>query len=82
MENHCKEIKDKMIDFKRFGFTLLALSVFLYLGVLLPIQGKTEFQSHLLMAGTIVMISLSALFFYWSQKYYNRWIELNEEDKR
>ncbi|MBE3570392.1 MAG: YrhC family protein [Bacillales bacterium] len=82
MENQYKKIKEKIIDFKRFGFTLMALSVFLYLGVVLPVEGKTEIQSKMLMAGTIVLIIGSLLFFYKAREYHNQLTEYEEDDER
>ncbi|AKP47897.1 MULTISPECIES: YrhC family protein [Bacillus] len=80
MENQCKKIKEKIVDFKRFGCTLTALSVFLYLGVVLPVEGKTEIQTNMLMAGTVVLIIGSALFFYKAQKYHVQLTEYEEDD--
>jgi hypothetical protein len=66
--NKAKQLHGKMNDFKRYGFTLLALTAFLYLGVVMPVAGKTLFKTYTLMAGTAVLIIASTLFFVYSNK--------------
>jgi hypothetical protein len=58
-----KTLQKKIIDYKRFGFTLIALSTFLYLGVIIPAEGKTLVKTYMLMGGTVVMLGTSFLFF-------------------
>ncbi|WP_175990946.1 YrhC family protein [Bacillus sp. Marseille-Q1617] len=64
-----KKLQDKMNDFKRYGFTLLALSVFMYLGVVIPSETVTEIKTMTLMSGTIVLLGLSLIFFTKAIKY-------------
>ncbi|WP_335869277.1 YrhC family protein [Bacillus sp. 2205SS5-2] len=59
-----KRLNEKIIDYKRFGFTLVALSVFLYLGVVLPTMGKTTIKIYTLMTFTTIFLSLSFYFFF------------------
>jgi thiol:disulfide interchange protein len=66
--NKEKNLYGKMNDFKRFGFMLLALTAFLYLGTVMPIAGKTDHKTNVLMLGTIVVLGASAFFFYYSQR--------------
>jgi hypothetical protein len=66
--NKEKNLYGKMNDFKRFGFMLLALTAFLYLGTVMPIAGKTDHKTNVLMLGTIVALAASAFFFYYSQR--------------
>jgi Na+-translocating ferredoxin:NAD+ oxidoreductase RnfA subunit len=40
-----KELKQKMADYQRFGFILLAVSTFFYLGLVLPVEDKNFVQS-------------------------------------
>ncbi|WP_213083706.1 YrhC family protein, partial [Heyndrickxia sporothermodurans] len=51
-----KSLFDKMNDYKRFGLSLIALSAFLYLGVVMPIDGKTVLKTYILMGGTISLL--------------------------
>ncbi|MCP3742602.1 YrhC family protein [Rossellomorea sp. BNER] len=73
-----KSLQEKIIDYKRFAFTLLALSVFLYLGVVIPAESKTVFKTYILMGGTSILLGLSTLFFFKAIKYKK---QLSESDK-
>jgi hypothetical protein len=64
-----KNLQDKINDFKRFGFTLLALSVFMYLGVVIPSETVTPVKTMTLMSGTVVLLGLSLIFFTKAIKY-------------
>ncbi|WP_035322532.1 YrhC family protein [Peribacillus kribbensis] len=61
--------REKMIDFKRYAFLLVCTSVFFYLGVIIPSDGKGLHSNSLLMASTAVFLGLSILFFVLSAKY-------------
>lgn len=58
-----KELQDKMTDYKRFAFVLLSLSVFLYIGSFLPMDGKSDAQALILTGGGFLLVGI-ALFFY------------------
>jgi hypothetical protein len=64
-----KNLQHKINDFKRFGFTLLALSVFMYLGVVVPSETVTPVKTLTLMSGTVVLLGLSLIFFTKAIKY-------------
>ncbi|WP_201713568.1 YrhC family protein [Rossellomorea arthrocnemi] len=68
MENK-KTIQQKIVDFKRFGFTLLALSVFMYLGVIIPTETVTPGKIITLMTGTVILLGMSLFFFTKAIKY-------------
>ncbi|MBB2481750.1 hypothetical protein H5P36_16335 [Bacillus sp. APMAM] len=76
--NKEKNLFEKMNDFKRFGFTLLALTAFLYLGAVMPIAGKTLVKTYSLIGGTLVLIILSAICFLYSNKCRNILLESEE----
>jgi len=76
--NKEKKLYGKMNDFKRYGFTLLALTAFLYLGVVMPIAGKTLMKTYTLIGGTFILIILSAICFLYSNKCRNRLLESEE----
>ena len=62
--NKVKELQEKMTDYTQFAFILLTVSVFLYIGVLIPpSQGKEIFQVYLLMGTTVLFLSFSFYFF-------------------
>ncbi|XXM73654.1 YrhC family protein [Lysinibacillus sphaericus] len=64
-----KNLQHKINDFKRFGFTLLALSVFMYLGVVIPSETVTPVKTLTLMSGTVVLLGFSLIFFTKAIKY-------------
>ena len=62
-------LKEKMIDYKRFGTTLLMFAVFLFLGSILPKEGMSEVVKEYLTFATAGVLALSAFFFLLSRKY-------------
>lgn len=60
-----KELRLKMMDYRKFSFIFFFLGSFLYAGALLPLAGRTEMKTVLLYIGTAVLYGIS-LFFYWS----------------
>lgn len=59
----------KMVDFQRFAVTLLCVSVFFYLGSIIPSEGKTMITTYGMMGATVVFLIASAIFFTLSRKY-------------
>jgi hypothetical protein len=68
-------LKKNMNDFKRFSFIFLFLSAFLYIGSILPYDGKTTYNTSLVMLASFVLLLIS-VFFYWmmrrGQNIYNK----------
>ena len=62
-------LKEKMIDYKRFGTTLLMFAVFLFLGSILPKEDMSQVVKEYLTYATVGMLALSTLFFMLSSKY-------------
>ncbi|WLD92177.1 YrhC family protein [Alkalihalobacillus sp. AL-G] len=58
-----KDLKIKIADYKRFSFVLLGLSAFLYLGSIIPFEGKQGIDQIILLAISYSAIGV-ALFFY------------------
>jgi len=58
-----KELQAKVADYTRFAYILVALSAFLYIGVLIPGEGKTEIHIYGLMGVTIILLGLAFTFF-------------------
>ncbi|WP_442595100.1 YrhC family protein [Neobacillus sp. D3-1R] len=77
MKIEIKKVYEKMIDFHRFATVLLAVAVFLYLGVIIP-KDSTQMNQLVGMGGTILFLSLSILFFFQSKKLRKR-LEDTEE---
>ncbi|OIJ22003.1 hypothetical protein BKP45_04820 [Anaerobacillus alkalidiazotrophicus] len=61
--NHIKLLKDKVTDYKRFAFILLALTTFMFVGLLVPNEGATQIQ-HILLIGLSICAILCAMFFH------------------
>ncbi|RIW37624.1 hypothetical protein D3H55_03365 [Bacillus salacetis] len=79
MKNIQKTLNDKIIDYKRFAFVLVSMSVFLYLGAVLPLEEKTLLKTYVLMGGTVVMLGLSGLFFFQAARLKKKLSEMDDE---
>ncbi|KKI88533.1 hypothetical protein WQ54_30515 [Bacillus sp. SA1-12] len=64
-----KDIQSLMVDFKQYAFILLAVSVFLYIGVVLPDHGKPEIYDIALMITTVLFLLGAFVCFKASLKY-------------
>jgi hypothetical protein len=58
-----KETNAKMEDYKRFAIVSLALSGFLFLGLLIPYEGKDAAHAPYLIGANFLFIFSSAYFF-------------------
>lgn len=74
-----KSLQALVIDFKNYAFVLLATSVFLYIGVILPDQGKEEIYDVILMLTTALFLIGSFVCFKFSLKY-KKQIDAQEEN--
>lgn len=56
-----KDMKHLMTDYKRYAFVLLAVSVFLYIGMLIPAQGlePDPIKEYVMMGTTAVFLAAS-----------------------
>jgi hypothetical protein len=79
LENMKKNVNDKIIDYKRFAFVLVSLSVFLYLGAVLPLEEKTLLKTYMLMGGTVVLLGLSGVFFFQAARLKKKLAEMDDE---
>ncbi|PLS15661.1 hypothetical protein CVD28_21460 [Bacillus sp. M6-12] len=70
----------KETDYKRFGFCLLFVGVFFYLGSVIPQEGKTLLDTYVMMGATCLMLLVSAKFFSLSLKYKKLRSQTEEED--
>ncbi|MFC7393262.1 YrhC family protein [Scopulibacillus cellulosilyticus] len=75
-ERELKNLKHKAIDYQRFSFIFMFLSVFLYIGTLIPFQGKTAAKSEILTFGCLG-IMIIALLFFWRMKAAKKKLEQN-----
>jgi hypothetical protein len=74
-----KQVQQLMTDFKRFAFVLLAVSVFLYIGMLIPAQGQdpNAMKEYVMMGTTSLFLIAAFLCFKRSITYKKR---LEEEE--
>ncbi len=64
-----KTLQALTTDFKNYAFILLAASVFLYIGVVLPDQGKETTNDIVLMLTTVVFLAGAFVSFQMSLKF-------------
>ncbi|MCA1031839.1 YrhC family protein [Bacillus timonensis] len=60
---YIKSLQAKVNDYTRFSFILICVSVFLYIGVLIPNEDKGSLQINLLMVTTFLFLVLAFYFF-------------------
>ncbi|MBM7660736.1 putative permease [Bacillus mesophilus] len=81
MNSNVKAIQDKVTDFNRFGMVLLAVSVFMFIGVLIPSEGKEMQQTSVMMIATILFLAASFFSFKKATSYKKQLNELDGEAK-
>jgi hypothetical protein len=62
-----KELKNKIADYQRFGFILMAVSTFFYVGLVLP-EDKTFIQSITLGSASLACSLVTALMYNTARK--------------
>lgn len=62
-EQEVKLLKRNREDYKRFSFIFLFLSTFLYIGSLLPYDGKSPFNTSLVMLASCSLLVISMIFY-------------------
>ena len=80
MKQQTKVLYEKMVDFKRFGTVLLAVGIFFYLGVIIPVVTKTEFTLNLMVLASTSFIAISILFFIQSKQCQLKLLEIDENE--
>lgn len=73
-----KSMYVKMVDFKMYGIVLLAVTGFLYLGAVMPIEGKSELGTKILLVASSGFVAVSVLFFSISRAYHKRLLKSEE----
>ncbi|ULT55759.1 YrhC family protein [Neobacillus drentensis] len=80
MKQQTKVLYEKMVDFKRFGTVLLAVGIFFYFGVIIPVVTKTEFTLNLMVLASTSFIALSILFFIQAKQCQLKLLEIDENE--
>lgn len=75
MDKH--KLKALMTDFKRFAYTFLAVSVFLYIGMIIPAQ---EMNDTLLIIATSLFLICSFFCFQKAIKYKKQLDQIDENE--
>lgn len=68
MKHNAKGLYEKMLDFKRFAISLLAVGSFFYLGMILPTEQAVA-DSHIMTVTSVVFLAGAIFFFMVSRKY-------------
>jgi YrhC-like protein len=63
MKNNVEQLQKKKADYQRFGFILLAVSTFFYLGLVLPVEDKSFIQSITLGIASLTCLGFTALMY-------------------
>ncbi len=62
MHDKPKMLQEKVVDYKRYAYILLALSVFLFLGLIVPNEAATLNQQKILIGLNICSLVFAAFF--------------------
>jgi len=73
-----KQYYEKMVDFKQYARVMIAISAFLYLGVVIPSVEKNQTDLILMMVITTVFLLGSILFLIGSKSYYKKLLDMEE----
>ncbi|NEU31595.1 hypothetical protein GN156_12555 [bacterium LRH843] len=61
-DRQLKLLKEKIIDYKRFGFVLFSLSIFLFIGLLIPTEGIASQMPGMVIGAIFISLTLAAVF--------------------
>ncbi|KON86958.1 hypothetical protein AF332_09155 [Sporosarcina globispora] len=78
MKNEAKRIFEKMVDFKRFAISLLAVGSFFYIGLIIPDTANTVSDLYIMAGSSLVFLIGSIYYFMLSKRCRNK---LNETDE-
>jgi hypothetical protein len=81
MNQSAKQLYEKMVDYKRFAVILLAVGVFLYLGVVLPTGTKAVMELNIMMCASSILLAGSIFFFSYSKAYKTKLLDIDEDEE-
>jgi len=73
-----KRYYEKMVDYKQFARVMIALSAFLYLGVIIPTVEKNQTDLIIMMTVTTIFLIGSILFLIRSKSYHQKLLNMEE----
>lgn len=82
MKQSIKSMYEKMADYRRFAIVLLAAGVFFFLGVILPIDTRTELDLNIMMISTVFFLASSIFLFNRAKIYEKTLLESEEGQER
>ncbi|MDF2038710.1 YrhC family protein [Bacillus sp. CMF12] len=78
MKNEAKHLFEKMVDFKRFAISMLAVGSFFYIGLIIPDTANAVSDLYIMAGSSSAFLFGSILFFILSKRCRSK---LNETDK-
>ncbi|MCL7746908.1 YrhC family protein [Halalkalibacter alkaliphilus] len=57
-----KQLEAKVKDYKQFGFILLSLSIFLFIGLVIPTEHTVITAPSLIVSGIFIALALAVVF--------------------
>ncbi|MBN8200635.1 MULTISPECIES: YrhC family protein [Bacillaceae] len=78
MKNEAKHLFEKMVDFKRFAISMLAVGSFFYIGLIIPDTANTVSDLYIMAGSSSAFLLGSILFFLFSKRCRSK---LNETDE-
>jgi hypothetical protein len=73
-----KQYYEKMVDYKQYARVMIAVSAFLYLGVIIPSVGKNQTDLIMMMTVSTIFLVGSILFLIRSKSYYQKLLDTEE----
>ncbi|WP_227934866.1 YrhC family protein [Alkalihalobacillus deserti] len=60
-EKKIKQLEAKVADYKQYGFILLSLSIFLFIGLVIPSESSTLKMPELFIGGIFVTLTVAVV---------------------
>jgi hypothetical protein len=73
-----KQYYEKMVDYKQYARVMIAVSAFLYLGVIIPSVEKNQTDLIMMMTVSTIFLVGSILFLIRSKSYYQKLLDTEE----
>lgn len=57
-----KQLKDKVADYRRFGFIMITMSIFLFIGLLIPTEASLNHMEGFMIGAILTLLVLATIF--------------------
>lgn len=81
MNKNAKQVYEKMVDFKNYAITLLAVGAFFYLGVIIPSGANTLMNKYIMIMASVLFLAASILCFAQSRKAKQKLMEMDDGEQ-